>query len=379
MVQVSEGSGGQVFLLDPSEVASSATLLMARDGHDETLRRVVGELDAGVRTIEVHVDTSVERVLFSVSLQCLQEIEIVRPSGAPVAASDPGVTWTAFQAGRQVGIAQPEAGLWKVQLAGKGLLFLVVHARASLSLDGVRLVRPGGRPGHEGTVPRRRAAGAWHAAAAWRSRSHAGILEPTLRCAVRPTNDWAQLPPVRAARRRRRADLPLGVPRARRPLSRGRDRTRHRGQYRATRARLALPAQPNALESAARAVSPRDEDSSCRRPLPDVFRFFADARNLEAITPPFLRFKVLTPDVVMRQGARIDYRLRLRGIPFRWQSEITAWEPNVRFKDEQRRGPYKYWRHVHLFRESAGGTLVEDGVEYEVPCGPSAAPVARRA
>jgi hypothetical protein len=150
MVQVSEGSGGQVFLLDPSEVASSATLLMARDGHDETLRRVVGELDPGVRTIEVHVDTSVERVLFSVSLQCLQEIEIVRPSGVPVAASDPGVTWTAFQAGRQVGIAQPEAGLWRVQLAGKGLVFLVVHARASLSLDGVRLARQGGRPGHEG-------------------------------------------------------------------------------------------------------------------------------------------------------------------------------------------------------------------------------------
>jgi len=105
-------------------------------------------------------------------------------------------------------------------------------------------------------------------------------------------------------------------------------------------------------------------------PVPDVFRFFTDARNLEALTPPFLRFQVLTPDVVMRQGARIDYRLRLRGVPFRWQSEITAWEPNVRFKDEQRRGPYKYWRHVHLFRENAGGTLVEDGVEYEVPYGP---------
>ena len=150
MVQVSEGSGGQVFLLDPSEIASSATLLMARDGHDETLRRVVGELDPGFRTIDVHLDTSVERVLFSVSLQCLQEIEIVRPSGAPVAASDPGVTWTAFQAGRQVGIARPEPGLWKVQLAGKGLVFLVVHARASLSLDGVRLVRRGGRPRHEG-------------------------------------------------------------------------------------------------------------------------------------------------------------------------------------------------------------------------------------
>lgn len=103
--------------------------------------------------------------------------------------------------------------------------------------------------------------------------------------------------------------------------------------------------------------------------LPDVFAFFADARNLETITPPFLRFRVLTPDVSMRVGARIDYRLRLRGLPFRWQSEITAWEPNVRFKDEQRRGPYLYWRHVHLFREEHGGTLVEDGVEYDVPGG----------
>ena len=150
MVQVSEASGGQVFLLDPSELASSATLLMARDGHDETLRRIVGELDAGLRTVEVAVDPSIDRVLFSVSLQCLQQIEIVRPSGAPVAASDAGVSWTAFQAGRQVGVTAPEPGTWTVNLAGKGLLFLVVHARASLTFDDVRLVRPGGRPGHEG-------------------------------------------------------------------------------------------------------------------------------------------------------------------------------------------------------------------------------------
>jgi hypothetical protein len=196
MVQVSEGSGGQVFLLDPSEVASSATLLMARDGHDETLRRVVGELDPGVRTIEVHVDTSVERVLFSVSLQCLQEIEIVRPSGAPVAASDPGVTWTAFQAGRQVGIAQPEAGLWKVRLAGKGLVFLVVHARASLSLDGVRLVRQGGRPGHEGMfrddtplVPGTRRL--------MEITLSPGILEPTFVMRGSADEELGAVPPVR--------------------------------------------------------------------------------------------------------------------------------------------------------------------------------------
>jgi ligand-binding SRPBCC domain-containing protein len=104
-------------------------------------------------------------------------------------------------------------------------------------------------------------------------------------------------------------------------------------------------------------------------PLPAVFAFFADARNLETITPPFLRCQVLTQDVSMAVGTRIDYRLRLRGLPLRWQSEITVWEPNVRFRDEQRRGPYKYWRHTHLFREEPGGTLVEDGVDYDVTGG----------
>ncbi len=104
-------------------------------------------------------------------------------------------------------------------------------------------------------------------------------------------------------------------------------------------------------------------------PVPQVFGFFADAKNLDRITPPFLRFKVLTPDVPIGVGARIDYKLRLRGVPFRWQSEITAWEPNERFRDEQRHGPYRYWRHVHLFRETDDGTQVEDGVEYDVSCG----------
>ena len=104
-------------------------------------------------------------------------------------------------------------------------------------------------------------------------------------------------------------------------------------------------------------------------PVHEVFAFFADPRNLEAITPPFLRFRILTPEVEMRKGARFDYRLRLRGVPFRWQSEITVWEPHVRFCDEQRRGPYRYWRHAHHFREDRGGTLVEDGVDYDVPGG----------
>jgi ligand-binding SRPBCC domain-containing protein len=102
-------------------------------------------------------------------------------------------------------------------------------------------------------------------------------------------------------------------------------------------------------------------------PLDAVFPFFSDARNLERLTPPWLRFEVLTrPPMEMRPGALIDYRLRVRGIPLRWRSEITAWEPPHRFVDEQRRGPYRRWHHEHTFTESEGGTLAGDRVEYSV-------------
>lgn len=99
----------------------------------------------------------------------------------------------------------------------------------------------------------------------------------------------------------------------------------------------------------------------------EVFPFFADAFNLETLTPPWLKFEVLTPrPIEMRVGLRIDYRLRLRGLPLRWQSEITAWEPPCRFVDEQRRGPYRAWIHEHTFAERDGGTLAQDVVRYGV-------------
>ena len=103
------------------------------------------------------------------------------------------------------------------------------------------------------------------------------------------------------------------------------------------------------------------------RPRDEVFRFFANAANLEALTPPSLHFRIVTPDVTMRPGALIDYRLRLHGIPFTWRSEISLWEPPHRFVDEQRRGPYRRWVHTHTFEEERGGTLVGDRVEFEVP------------
>lgn len=102
-----------------------------------------------------------------------------------------------------------------------------------------------------------------------------------------------------------------------------------------------------------------------------LFPFFADARNLERLTPPSLRFEILTPGTIeMRAGAIIDYRLRLSGVPVAWRTVIAEWEPPVRFTDVQLRGPYALWRHTHAFDETAGGTLMRDRVEYALPFGP---------
>jgi ligand-binding SRPBCC domain-containing protein len=96
-----------------------------------------------------------------------------------------------------------------------------------------------------------------------------------------------------------------------------------------------------------------------------VFPFFADARNLELITPPLLRFELLTPNIEMRAGALIDYRLRVHGLPLRWRTRIAAWDPPHRFVDEQLRGPYHLWCHEHVFDALAGGrTRMTDRIVY---------------
>lgn len=106
------------------------------------------------------------------------------------------------------------------------------------------------------------------------------------------------------------------------------------------------------------------------QPPERIFPFFADARNLEAITPPWLKFEVLTPGPIeMKVGTLIDYRLKVHGFPLRWRTEITAWEPLHRFVDEQLRGPYRRWVHTHTFESRDGGTLCHDGLVYAVPGG----------
>jgi ligand-binding SRPBCC domain-containing protein len=96
-----------------------------------------------------------------------------------------------------------------------------------------------------------------------------------------------------------------------------------------------------------------------------VFQFFADPGNLQRLTPHWLP----APEIEMREGSLVDYRLRLRGIPLRWQSEIAVWEPPHRFVDRQAQGPYSLWVHEHTFTEQDNGTLVGDKVEYAVPGG----------
>jgi len=101
-----------------------------------------------------------------------------------------------------------------------------------------------------------------------------------------------------------------------------------------------------------------------------IFPFFADACNLEKLTPSWLNFEVQTPrPIEMKVGALIDYKLRVRFLPLRWRTRIAVWDPPHRFVDEQLRGPYRLWVHEHRFEAKDGGTLCADTVQYAVPGG----------
>ena len=100
-------------------------------------------------------------------------------------------------------------------------------------------------------------------------------------------------------------------------------------------------------------------------PRSEVFPFFADPENLQALTPEWLDFNIVSPrPIVMEAGRLIDYRLKVHGIPIQWRARISVWEPPFRFVDEQVKGPYRAWIHEHLFQEVQGGTQVIDRVQY---------------
>lgn len=106
------------------------------------------------------------------------------------------------------------------------------------------------------------------------------------------------------------------------------------------------------------------------RRVADIFPFFADAANLDLLTPSWMRFEIRTPlPVTMQAGLLLDYRIRWRGIPLRWRTLIEEWHPNERFVDRQIRGPYRLWHHTHLFEPHPSGTLMTDIVRYALPFG----------
>jgi ligand-binding SRPBCC domain-containing protein len=107
-------------------------------------------------------------------------------------------------------------------------------------------------------------------------------------------------------------------------------------------------------------------ESIIRLPIEEVFDFFSNAENLNLLTPGKLNFKILTPlPVKMEKGTLIDYKISIMGIPFKWRTEITDWEPPFRFVDIQLKGPYKVWIHEHVFKKENGSTIVTDNVNYK--------------
>lgn len=111
-------------------------------------------------------------------------------------------------------------------------------------------------------------------------------------------------------------------------------------------------------------------EMTAEAPLSAVFRVFEDPYNLAKITPPWLNFRVVSPNLEMRRGALIDYTIRWLGLPLRWRTLISEYEAPYAFVDEQLRGPYSVWRHLHTFQGTPQGTRIKDEVRYVLPLGP---------
>lgn len=140
--QVAEGSGGHLLMLAPEEIADSASLLTAFGSHPQTLFRLAGSLKAGVHDLEVPIDATIESVVFSISVQCLQVAQVLRPSGVPV-SGEGVVDLSNFRAQRLVTVRKPEPGLWTLAVSGSGVSGVVVQARSGIGIAQVEFAPVG--------------------------------------------------------------------------------------------------------------------------------------------------------------------------------------------------------------------------------------------
>ena len=153
-IKAAESTGGQVFLFDRSEAARSLALMRNSRAHEKTIFRSTDTLSTGARDFTFPVDTTVDSLMVSISLQCLQSIAVFRPTNTEVRAGEPDVKEeNRFKSGLILVLTKPPAGDWRVRIAGTGLCFAVVTAKTSISLDRAEFVELAGRPGHQGLFP----------------------------------------------------------------------------------------------------------------------------------------------------------------------------------------------------------------------------------
>jgi hypothetical protein len=141
--QLAEGTGGQLFLLAPDEIADSAPLLIAFGNHRQTILRSAGAINPGVHEFRVPIDASVESVLFSISVQCLKTAEVTRPSGAALTGSDGVTNFSSFQAQRMFIVNRPELGVYTLRIAGSGIGGVMVQTRSELSIESIEFAPAG--------------------------------------------------------------------------------------------------------------------------------------------------------------------------------------------------------------------------------------------
>ncbi len=152
-IRTAEATGGQVFLFDRSEAARSMVLVQNSHKHEDTIFRSMGTLSTGTHEFAFPVDSTVESLMLTVTLQCLQSITVYRPTHTEVHAGEPDVNNNLFRSGQILVLTKPQAGAWRIRIAGAGMFFVVAQAKSSISLNRVEFVELGGRPGHEGMFP----------------------------------------------------------------------------------------------------------------------------------------------------------------------------------------------------------------------------------